>query len=173
MDESRFVSELVARRDAIHAMLIALSGNPAAADDLFQEMALVMTRRRGEMDDPSKFMAWARAIGRNVVLDHWKRTRRHRAAPLDEAAFEQVAGVFADADASVWEERRAALAECVRALPPENRDLLDRHYRQGFSIKSLAAALRRSSGSVYVRLHRLRAGLLRCAEERLGISGLT
>jgi RNA polymerase sigma-70 factor (ECF subfamily) len=118
-------------------------------------------------------MAWARAIARNVVLDHWKRKRRRQTASLDEAAFEQVSQVFADTDASVWAERRAALTQCIKALPPRNRGLLDRHYHQGFSIKALASTVRQTSGSVYVKLHRIRVGLLRCVEKRLGMLKLS
>ena len=49
MDEATFVNELLSKHDALRAMLCVISGDHAAVDDLFQEMALVMTRRRGGM----------------------------------------------------------------------------------------------------------------------------
>jgi RNA polymerase sigma-70 factor, ECF subfamily len=62
----------------------------------------------------------------------------------------------------------AALDDCIAKLPQERRELALTAYAAGASMKSLAAQMGRTEGSLYQLLARIRQELLRCVERTLG-----
>ena len=51
MREETLVRNLLQYQPVLEGMLTAMVGDPAAAEDLFQEMAILMTRKREEVDE--------------------------------------------------------------------------------------------------------------------------
>jgi RNA polymerase sigma-70 factor (ECF subfamily) len=60
-----------------------------------------------------------------------------------------------------------ALDGCITKLPRERRELVLAAYAPECSMKALAARLRRTEGSLYQLLARIRQELLRCVEHTL------
>ena len=63
------------------------------------------------------------------------------------------------------EERRGLLAECMKKLDFMARELLERCYRGGESIKAIARQFRTTPNALYLRLRRIRRELLECVEQ--------
>jgi RNA polymerase sigma-70 factor (ECF subfamily) len=173
MREETLVRNLLQHQRVIEAMITAMVGDPATAEDLFQEMAILMTRKREEADEECKFVAWARRIAINLVRDHRKKLARSKIRMLDDETLEQVSQVFEDLEASAWEARREALQKCSERLPERGRTLLRRRYAEGAGSDQIAAEQSLSRGAVDTMLYRLRKALHDCIRLRLQEAGLS
>lgn len=167
MEETTFVTQLLKCKGMHEALLLALVSDPHAADDLYQQAAVIMTRKRAELPEDLPFAAWSRAVLVNVVRDFRKMKARQRVQMLDDIALESVAQAFANIEDEVLAERRDALRACLAQLQPDHRQLLHDRYEAERSIEELAQTLDRSRGAVEMLLHRLRKTLAECIERRL------
>lgn len=139
----------------IHGLLARMAGDPATADDLFQETWLRIVRAAPRFDPRRRFRPWALRIAANLARDEHRRRRvrlgeGHRPAEEERAA--------EGGDPAEAGELRAR----VRALPGPLREALVLRYYGGLDEGEIAAALGIPRGTVKSRLHhavaRLRAG---------------
>jgi RNA polymerase sigma-70 factor (ECF subfamily) len=139
----------------LYRYAVALSGNPAEAEDLVADAFVRLWAAPGEIRDAT-VKAYLFTIVRNLFL-----TRRGRAArqvPLDDRL----------PDATVDPESRvesalelASLQPHLAALDPVDRTALLMRAADGVSYDDIALALGLSAGAVRVRVHRARARLAR------------
>ena len=66
------------------------------------------------------------------------------------------------------EARQLALTGCLEQLKPAQRDLILHRYFKRTPLKDYAEEIGRSAAGLKVTLHRLRAALARCIENKLG-----
>ncbi len=169
MNNETLVGNLITHRFVIQGMLTAMVGNATVAEDLFQEVSIVMMRKHEEADDDCRFVAWARAIAVNVVRT-WRRSQSRRPVQyLDDAVLDTVAAAFEGSDE--WEERREALRHCAANLPDKDRVLLRRRYDEDVPVEELATSMAMSRGALDTVLYRLRKALLACVAGRLAREG--
>jgi RNA polymerase sigma-70 factor (ECF subfamily) len=171
--EETLVKNLVRHRGIIQGMIAAMVGNPSTAEDLFQEVAVVMTRKRAEADEDCRFVAWGRRIAVNVVRDWRKKQARHPLRFLGDADLESVAAAFEETREEDWDARRQALQRCVDKLPDRERLLLSRRYQASEPIEEIAASIPASRGAVDTMLYRIRKALLQCVETKLRHEGVS
>ena len=127
--ESTAEGELVERYGrGVRYLLRQLCGDPAPADDLFQEtFRLVLEKvRHGALRQPEALPAFIRSTARNLFIGAYRRDRRQRLDPLDERTVDPGPGPLAMAlrrqDGLVV---RQLLAELE---PPRDREVLFRFY---------------------------------------------
>lgn len=56
--------------------LLGLCGDPALADEVFQDTWLSLIRSQSEPREAALFKTWLYQIGRNRLLDHWRKHAR-------------------------------------------------------------------------------------------------
>ena len=171
MQETTLVQNVLKYQPALEGMLTALVGDVNTAQDLFQEVALIMTRKREEATEDCAFLAWGRRIALNVVRDFRKKMARRKVRLLGDEVLEQMAAVFEETDDSYWEARRAALEKCVDALPERSREVLRRRYVEAVPAETLAAGLSTNRNALDALVFRLRKTLLHCVQARLQSEG--
>lgn len=171
MQEATLVQNVLKYQPVLEGMLTAMVGDVNTAQDLFQEVALVMTRKREEAMEDGPFLAWGRRIALNVVRDFRKKMARRKVRLLGDGAIEQMALAFEETDASVWDDRRLALEGCLDALPERNRDLLRRRYVEAVPTETLATDLSTNRNALDALLFRIRKTLLHCVNSRLQSEG--
>jgi RNA polymerase sigma-70 factor (ECF subfamily) len=147
-------------------------GDPARAEDVVQQTLLQMHAARRNYATGSDVMPWAFAIGRNVLIDLRRRTRKE---VLFETARDDAAALDEKVDrASVPDDLAASreIADMVRAeldrLPPGQRAAYDLVRTEGLSVAETAQILGTTPTAVKLRVHRvyeLLRGLLRGAEK--------
>ena len=159
----------MAHQRALTAYIVAMVHDYHVADDVRQEVWLVMARKwdvYGALPDPWPTM---RAIARRQSLVAMRRVKSLRHVPSD-AALEAVAAAIIDVDRE-HDERHTALNRCLEELPADWRALLDLRYRDGLAVTAMAVHLKRRADTVSMTLHRVRARLLDCIELRLRRAG--
>ncbi len=147
MDADAFDAYFTARYALLVGHVTAMWGDRDDAADAVQEAFVrAWTKRREFGRHPSKD-AWIRTVARNLLIDGWRKRRRH--VPIE---FEPTAS-GPDSDARVSLHR--ALAE----LPTNQRDAIVLHYLADLPVAQVAAELGAEPGTVRVWLSRGRRGL--------------
>jgi RNA polymerase sigma-70 factor (ECF subfamily) len=121
------------------------SGN---VEDLVQEVLIAVHRSRDTYDRSLPFTAWAYALARYKLVDHYRRTGRRAETGLeaaDEALFP---------DGFEAEEARHDLRKLLEDLPEKQRDLVIQVKIEGLSIAEAAERAGMSVAAAKVSLHR-------------------
>jgi RNA polymerase sigma-70 factor (ECF subfamily) len=138
---------------AIVALMWALSGSRAVAEELTQEAFLrahVRWDRIGGYDNPG---AWVRRVAINLATSQ----RRQRQA--EERALGR-AGVAADAvDRTADVVAADRFWAAVRQLPERQQAVVALHYLEDRSVADIAVVLDIAEGTVKAHLHKARAAL--------------
>jgi RNA polymerase sigma-70 factor, ECF subfamily len=176
--EVQALGELMERhKAAVYGYLLRLTGNPAAADDLFQEVFLKLVRDPGAYGERDKFKSWLFTVARNAAMDHFRRETARRETPLPGSAPRGEDGEEGPADLPApgpgpegeLENRQLAarLEAALAALSEDQREVFYlRHYSE-LSFKEIAEMLGLPIGTVLARMSRA-AARLRAELEKSG-----
>jgi RNA polymerase sigma-70 factor (ECF subfamily) len=135
----------------LFAFFVGMTANPAAAEDLVQEVFLRVLKFRHTYRPGSRFRTWVYEIARNTGYDRLRTGSRE--APLDET-FQPEAGDEHPVDRLVADEDARLLREALVSLPPDKREVLVLSRFQGMRYDEVAALLGCEVGAVKVRVHR-------------------
>jgi RNA polymerase sigma-70 factor (ECF subfamily) len=127
--------------------------DPAAAEDVVQNVLLSIHRARHTYRPERPFGPWLHAIARNAVTDHVRARGRalQRERPLeDSAAAEASFAPPAPGEAGLEPRLLEALAE----LPAKQREAVELLHLDGLSVVEAASRVGISPGALKVRAHR-------------------
>jgi RNA polymerase sigma-70 factor, ECF subfamily len=120
----------------VFRFLRRLVDNAATAEDLVTETFVEVWRRAGRFEARSKASTWILGIARYKALSA---LRRRHVVQLDDDAFELVADPMDDPEVHAQNNKRAAvLRDCLRQLPPAQREILDLIYYHEQSVADVA-----------------------------------
>ena len=134
--------------DYVLRTLQRLGASRADAEDLTQEVFLVMWRRREDWNPKAPLRPWLAAIAYRVSLAHRRRSLREVPAGLLDAEDQ---GRAAD-DHLVSASARRLVLETLDVLPPKQRAVLVMHELDGQTMKDVARSLRLPLFTAYSRL---------------------
>lgn len=162
--EQPTTTELVHRFQADIWRYLRFLGCPeSAADDLTQETFLAVIRRPFEYRGDAAAVAYLRKVARNQLLMSLRSSRR---APSTEE-LEAAENVWARNVGADYDAYLDALEACLDSLVGRQKQVVDLHYRDGQSRKTVAAELDMTDDGVKTLLRRTRARLRECVERRL------
>lgn len=161
----RFLRALTAHEPAVRAYVRRLVPSRADADDVMQEVAIVLWEKFGEFQEGADFRPWAFGIARFKVLS-WLRDKGRDRLVLSEEVVEMIAEETAQDDSRL-ERQRKALESCAQKLDPDQRHLLMQAYQPQARIQDIAARSGRSVTGFYQWLHRVRRLLQDCIQREL------
>ena len=160
-------AQLVDRhKDSVYGMLLRLTGDPDAAEELAHETFVRAYRGLANFRGESRFGTWLIQIAVHLARDRIRERRRQRGrvVSLDEL-------LERDSDSPLLTEGRPQydpLAEvserdllrrfeqALEELPPSYREVFLLHHIQGLSYEEIAEMTGDSMGSLKVRTHRAR-----------------
>ena len=159
--EEAYTRIIVASQNAVTAVALAITRDPAASEDIAQEAFLSAWQNLRRLQNPSSFLPWLRQITRNLAYDH---LRRHRNRAIDGEAAEIAISHAADPSLLPEErlldaERERMAAELISELPEDSREVLLLYYREGQNSRQVAELLGLSDAAVRKRLSRARKTL--------------
>lgn len=129
----------------VHGIVVAYCG-ARDAEDIAQEVFLVIHAKLGTLEDGDALAGWICTIARNAAIDERRRRQRR---PKLEVLPELPAREQRDDGALA-----AHVLERVRELPDAFRETLVLRLVEGMSGPEIAAATGKTHGSVRVNLHR-------------------
>src|SRR5437773_3560941 len=162
-DRSGFLKLFLKAQPAVRSYLLSLLRNAVDADDVSQEVSLVLWERFGDYDDRYPFLSWAFGIARNHVA-RWRRSRSKTRVWLPPEIEEKLAVTAAEIEDELAPQRKA-LQACLEKLGPQARELLALRYEQQMSLQEIAARRKMSLNAVNKALGKIRALLADCTRQ--------
>ena len=152
MTDAAILAAWYEHKDTVYRFAWRMTGSPAIAEDVLQEVFLALLRVP-ERFDPRRapLRAFLLAVARNQVYKRWEKERRWDA--LDDYTFEAtpvdpLAGEVAD-----------LVARGVHSLPPLQREALVLFEYEDLSLEEVARTVEADVGAVKSRLNRARENL--------------
>lgn len=124
--------------------------DPAAGEDLVQEVLLSIHRARHTFRPERPFAPWWRAIARNAIVDWMRKRGRRREQSLDGVEIADESALPVGAGEALSPELVAAL----ESLPPNQRQAVELIHVHGLSVAEAAARAGVTAGALKVRAHR-------------------
>lgn len=139
----------------VHAMVAQLIPDPDDVDDVVEE-TFYQAWQQAARYDPARgaVPAWLITIARSRALDLLRSQRRRREDPLTPTAVLDAIMASPDRDPALRVEQldlRARVAQALRALPAEQREVLELAYFGGFSQTEIAEHTGQPLGTVKTR----------------------
>ncbi|HEX4264625.1 MAG TPA: sigma-70 family RNA polymerase sigma factor [Verrucomicrobiae bacterium] len=147
----------------LRAFILSLEPNFTDAEDLLQEVFLVVTRKANEFQEGTNFFAWACTIARYKLLELLR--RRARSQALSEEVIEALCAV--ETEHAFDDSRVAILQQCLEQLAPKARQMMFLRYYGEHSPAQIARLVSWTPNAVRVALSRARTVLQECLERRM------
>jgi RNA polymerase sigma-70 factor (ECF subfamily) len=159
-DEQCF-TELVARyRDRVLRLAASIlgPGGGLEAEDVTQEVFVLVHRKVARFRSESSFSTWLYRIAQRQALK-LRRRARYRHAHTDDSVLASLPSGDDTAAAAAEHQRRLALYAAVEAVREPLRSTLYLHYWLGESVESIAELKGVRPGTIKAQLHRGRRQL--------------
>lgn len=167
---TRFTVLWTQARSSVFAFISASVTHFADAEDLLQKVATTLVGKFDEYDQTRPFVAWAIGFARFEILRHM-RDRDCDRHQLVGDTMADIAKAFEDV-ASELEDRRAALAECLKQVTGRSRQILEKRYGSGLKTGQIAIQMELKPGNVSVILNRTYRQLRECIDRKLAAGGV-
>ena len=165
-EESAWEDMAKAYTKRVYSMCYRFTGNDGQAQDLTQEVFLRIFRnlksfRAGE----GSFSTWLTRLTRNLLIDHYRRTKLDRASDSIEdqlTVLEERQGVTSRADGLLsGREASEILQQGLQKLSPDLREAVILRDLEEMEYREIAQVLHVPEGTVKSRLNRGRTELAR------------
>lgn len=165
-------ARLFAKHDRwLHAYLVTLLGSTAHAEEVFQEVCVVLWRECETFQLGTDFVKWVAVIAHNQVRK-FRRQRKQVGFQLNDITFDLLAAEAVER-VDLFDYRRDALRRCLTKLSASDRSLVKECYQsQKVNFKATAHKLGRPENTVYKAMNRIRRVLFECINRTLGSEGL-
>src|SRR5262245_13478571 len=164
-------ARLFAQHDRwLFAYLVSLVGSSAHAEEVFQEVCVVLWREYETFQLGTDFVKWVSVIAHHQV-QRFRRQERRVGPQLSDATVDLLAHDAVER-AGLLDSRRDALRNCLDKLSNKDQQLVQYCYGDSReSFKRVAETLGRPVNTVYKALNRIRKALYECIERTLGVEG--
>ena len=155
-----FLRRFTKAQPALRRYVLAHLPDFHQAEDVLQEVAVVLWDRREEFDPSRNFEAWAFGITRNKLL-HSRRDVATRRMVLTGEISERLAEKLSSPEARPA-PRHGRLKECLGRLAARAREVVEMKYDRDLSAEAIAEVTGSSANAVRILLCRVRRSLARC-----------
>jgi len=162
---SRFLQLQMAHERALFSYLVAAVQDYQEAEDLLQEITLVLWKKFDHYRPSVSYAAWAFGVARTELACYF-RDRGRRGNLLSLEVLQRIEKAWVEEEERLEGERRA-LAACVEKLSEDHRQLFSFRYDKGFSLETLARKLGQTASAINMKLVRIRKALLDCTGRAL------
>jgi RNA polymerase sigma-70 factor (ECF subfamily) len=151
----------------VYALCYRFTGSGSEAQDLTQEVFLRVFRTiKSFQSDEGSFATWLARVTRNLLIDHYRRTRQERVTDSIEEQLPMLEEVGAGAPARpdhalAGREASEILQATLQKLSPDLREAVILRDLQEMEYREIAAVLQIPEGTVKSRINRGRAELAR------------
>ena len=146
------------------------------AEDLTQEIFIrVYQNLKSFRAESGSFQSWIMKVGRNLIIDHYRRTRRfQQAAGTEEMETMNLKDDKVPSPQRIAEQAEASrfLMEGLQALPPELKEAIILRDLEGMAYLEIAELLGIPEGTVKSRINRARLELAKLLTKRRTQAGM-
>jgi RNA polymerase sigma-70 factor (ECF subfamily) len=169
--KAEFAERLRAHQTQIFGYIYSLVRDLDDANDLFQQTSLVLWDKYDQFDRARSFGAWACGVARFEVANFLRARSRRKLYFGDELNLLLVEAQV-ELEHEPLEQRRLALAECMKRLRRRDQELIEACYGTAGRVAEVAKSWGRSAQSVHNSLRRIRRALFECVRRSLAQGGV-
>jgi RNA polymerase sigma-70 factor (ECF subfamily) len=166
-ENERFILLYARHETRLRRYICALVPVSADVDDVLQETAVAIMRKFGEYDCNLPFFNWACRFAFYEVMRYRKQAKTRRRYFSDQVV-EAIARDYQQHE-QLSEQRRQALAGCLRQLADQDRRLVELRYAGADTVASLAERVGEPVSRLYRSLVRIRRMLAVCVQKKLAL----
>ena len=150
-------------QNRLYSYIFLLVKDKQLADDIFQDtyVKVINTLRRGAYNDEGKFIQWVMRIAHNLVIDHFRKSKKVPTVDNSYNDFDVFDTVkFTDPSIEeqlVLDQIHTDVRKLLEFLPEEQREVLYLRCYSGLSFKDIAE---QTDVSINTALGRMRYGLI-------------
>lgn len=170
LDHETILRHLFEARPRLSGAAWLIVRDAAAAEDLFQNVALKSVTKNVSFEHEGALLSWAMVSIKREAID-WLRKRRPETLGLEPEVLDLISEEWS-AHPQPEGRRMEALRECLASVPEQSRQLLHLRYFEGHSCDEVADRVGAKVDAVYQRLSRLHRQLRQCVDARLQQSSL-
>lgn len=161
-----FVRLLNENQSRLFGFLYSHVLNMADAEDLFQQVAMVLWTKFDQFEAGTDFGAWGMRVADYSIKNFLRGKRRSKVCFSDEV-MQRIVDQHAAMPVEQVTRRTSALRGCLKKLRRQDMSLLEKCYGTDTPIKEVAASEGRTPGALYTSLNRIRRVLLECVQRTL------
>lgn len=164
-DHLRFLKHYTAHEQSIRGYVRRLVPKREDANDVMQEVALVLWRKFDQLRSDDDFRRWAFGVARLQVLA-WRRdrARENERFILSETIIDLLADESDTVSTELDLQREMILQRCLGELNNEQRAAIEAMYSENSDTSELANRFGKTIPGFHQWLYRIRQALAVCAE---------
>ena len=137
--------------DKIARYIFAKLGDQAQAEDLSSEVFLKALRSLDSYEERGIAMkSWLFRIAHNLVVDHFRKTAKHRTLPIDTVEIESEEDPVKTAETNIEFEKAS---QAMKKLTKEQREVLELRFFGGLTSKEIGHILKKNDGAIRQMQH--------------------
>jgi len=150
-------------KNRVYAYILMVVKDKQLADDIFQDtfIKVINTIRAGSYKEEGKFIQWVMRIAHNLIIDHFRKSKRIPVIDNDNSDFDifDTVRITDDSveDRMVIEQIHKDVRELIEYLPPEQKEVLMMRHYADMSFKDIAE---QTDVSINTALGRMRYALI-------------
>lgn len=161
---------LIECRGDLFALILAALRDHHSAEEVMQNVAVVVCEKSEQYQSGTSFRAWAREIARRQILEYLRRCKRGPQA-ISPSDLDYLVTAFEEVDREgLMVDRAEALRKCLEKSPTNVRQLLHFRYSEQLSLAEIALRAGQEIESVRKSMYRGRMALKRCIDSRLRLT---
>ncbi len=162
-DHSSLQTLIERHQNRLYSYIFLLVKDKQLADDIFQDtfVKVINTLKLGKYKDEGKFIQWVMRIAHNLVIDHFRKSKKIPYAESPNAGFD-VFDTIQLTDPSIEEQLvmkqiYADVKDLLQHLPDEQKEVIQLRCYSGLSFKDIAE---HTEVSINTALGRMRYALI-------------
>jgi RNA polymerase sigma-70 factor (ECF subfamily) len=162
-DKEALSDLLKAVQEPVYRYILKMVGERALAEDILQDVFLLIYRKLRWLDSPELFKPWAYRIATRAAFKRLKREQRWSEQIRDDAVLNAIPAASAEIDQSISIDE---LTQLLDQISPASRAVIILHYLDDMSLAEVAEVLEVNIGTVKSRLAYGLASLRRVVREQ-------
>ncbi|QDU55906.1 sigma-70 family RNA polymerase sigma factor [Aeoliella mucimassa] len=164
---ARLFGELLAACHCdLFAFIYSLVQHHADAEDVYQQVTMLLWENFDSFEVGTNFSAWATAFAHNTARA-FLRSRKRNAITLGDEALDAIAAAYNAKHNWSSTETSEALNHCLKKLSDHSRSLVERCYAQNRDMAAIAKSENRTIGAIYQAICRIRKKLFSCVQRTI------
>ncbi|MCM8530074.1 MAG: sigma-70 family RNA polymerase sigma factor [Lentisphaeraceae bacterium] len=147
---------------AIRVYIITMIPRLSDADDIMQEVRLIMWKKFSTFELGSNFKAWALQIAYYRIMDFRRRKGRENKKLMFTDEFYDAVEQASKKLNSEDNDKRQSLLNCVGKLQDQHKKIIFLRYKERVSIEEISEKMGRTVTATYRVISRIRASLKKC-----------
>lgn len=141
----------------VFTIILRMTNDYHTSEDLTQDTFIKVFMNMRRVKSGEHFRPWLCTIARNIVRDHYRRTKK-----ISSLSFEEIEKFHGQMDDPI--RKRVVIQDALAKLMERDRMLLTLIYYQGLSLREVAQTMKMTESNVKVCVHRARKRLRKYLE---------